>query len=105
MTYESPTTINASKGIGEILTYVNTVTNFWISRMLMVAIFVIFLMGYLRSKSDDDFIGAFAVGSYACLVIGILFWIIGFVDSLTFGTIIGVTLISTAMLLMDKRGQ
>ena len=58
MTYVSPTSINATKGIGEILSYINGATDFWISRMLMVAVFVIFLMGYLRSKPDDDFVGA-----------------------------------------------
>jgi len=105
MTYTSPSTINATKGVGEILTYVNVVTDFWISRMLMVAVFVIFLFGYLRSKQDDDFLGAFAVGSYATLVIGILFWIIGFLDGYTFGVIIAITVISTTLLLHDKRGQ
>lgn len=105
MTYASPTTINGSAGIGELLNYINLVTDFWISRMIMVAIFVIFLMGYLRSKQDDDFLGALAVGSYASLVTGILFWIIGFVDGVTFGIIIGITVISTALLMMDKRGQ
>ena len=105
MTYTSPTEINASRGIISILEYINQVTNFWISRMLMVAIFMILLMGYLRSKNDDDFLGAFAVGSYASLVIGIWFWIIGFVDGVTFGIIIGLSLISTALLLFDKRGN
>ena len=105
MAYTSPTEINASRGIISILEYINEVTDFWISRMLMVAIFVIFLMGYLRSKNDDDILGAFAVGSYASLVIGILFWIIGFLDGITFGIIIGISLISTALLLFDKRGQ
>jgi len=71
----------------------------------MVAIFVIFLAGYLRSKNDDDFIGAFAVSSYACLVIGLLFWIIDFLDGIAFGFIVGISIISTAMLLFDKRGQ
>lgn len=105
MAYTSPTEINASRGIISILEYINEVTDFWISRMLMVAIFIIFLMGYLRSKSDDDFLGAFAVGSYASLVVGILFWIIGFLDGVTFGIIIGLSLISTALLLFDKRGN
>jgi len=105
MAYPSPTTINGSQGISAILEYVNVVTNFWVSRMIMVGIFFIFLMGYLRSKNDEDFIGACAVGSYACLVIGILFWIIGFLDGVAFGIIIGISLISTALLLMDKRGQ
>ena len=105
MAYTSPSTINATKGIGEVLTYVNVVTDFWVSRMLMVAVFIIFLFGYLRSKQDDDFLGAFAVGSYATLVIGILFWIIGFLDGVSFGIIIGITVISTALLMHDKRGQ
>ena len=105
MAYASPTEINATKGIGEVLNYINDVTNFWISRMLMVAIFIIFFMGYIRSKNDDDFVGAFSVSSYATLVIGILFWIIGFVDGVTFGIIIALSLISTAILLLDKRGQ
>ena len=105
MAYTSPSTINATKGIGEVLTYVNVVTDFWVSRMLMVAVFIIFLFGYLRSKQEDDFLGAFAVGSYATLVIGILFWIIGFLDGVSFGIIIGITVISTALLMHDKRGQ
>jgi len=105
MTYTSPTSINASRGIISILEYVNEVTDFWISRMIMVAIFIIFTMGYLRSKNDDDFLSAITVGSYASLVIGILFWIIGFLDGVSFGIIIGISLISTALLLMDKRGQ
>lgn len=104
MTYASPTTINGSAGIGSLLNYVNTVTNFWMSRMLMIGVFVIFLMGYLRNKPDEDFVGAFAVGSYASLVVGMLFWIIGFLDGVTFGIIIALSLISTAILLMEKRG-
>lgn len=105
MGYDSPTTINASRGIISLFEYINDVTDFWISRMIMVAVFIIFTMGYLRSKPDDDFVGAFAVGSYASLVIGILFWLIGFIDGLSFGFIIGLSLISTAILFMDRRGQ
>ena len=105
MTYASPSTINGSQGIVAILTYINDVTDFWISRMLMLAIFVIFVMGYLRSKSDDDFVGAIAVGSFATLMIGLLFWLIGFVDGATFGVIIGISVISTIILMLDRRGQ
>jgi len=105
MAYPSPTTINATAGIGSVLSYINEVTNFWISRMLMVAVFVIFTMGYLRSKNDDDFLGAISVGSFASLVIGLPLWIIGFLDGVTFAMVIGVTIISIAWLMMDKRGQ
>ena len=62
-------------------------------------------MGYLRSKNDDDFVGAFAVSTYACLVISIPLWIIGFIDGVSFGFVIAGTLISSAVLYMDKRGQ
>ena len=105
MTYTSPSEINATKGIGTILEYINEVTYFWMSRMLMVVIFVLFTVGYLRSKNDDDVIGAIAVGGYASFVIGILFWIIGFLDTTSLGMIIGVTVLATAGLLMDRRGN
>ena len=105
MTYASPSTINGSQGIVAVLNYINNVTDFWVSRMLMIAIFIIFLMGYKRSKADDDFVGALAVGSFATLMIGLLFWLIGFVDGATFGVIIGVSVISTILLMLDRRGQ
>ena len=105
MTYTSPAEINASRGIISLLEYINEVTDFWMSRMLMVAIFVIFLMGYLRSKGEEDFWGALAVGSYATLVIGVLFWIIGFLDGVTFGIIIGLSVISTALLMLVRKGN
>lgn len=104
MTYTSPTAINTSQGISSILNYISEVTNFWFSRMMLLGIFIIFLVGYLRSKSDDDLIAGLAVASYATLLISILFWIIGFVDGVTFGLVIGISIISTAMLLMDRRG-
>jgi len=105
MTYTSPTAINGSQGIMEILEYVNEVTSSWISRMLLVAIFIIFLMGYLRSKTDEDFLGAFAIGSYATLVVSIPLWLIGFVDGVSFSLVIGVSIISATLLLIEKRGQ
>ena len=80
----------------------STVTNFWFGRMIMIAIFVIFLFGYLRVK-DDDFVGALAVSSYVTFVIGLLFWVIGLVAGVDFGIIIGVTVISSVALLMQKK--
>ena len=105
MTYTSPTAINGTVGIGSLLEYINEVTNFWMSRMIMVAIFTIFFVGYIRAKPDEDVIGAFAVGSYATLVIGILFWIIGFLDGVTFGIIIGATIVSSALLFITLKKQ
>jgi len=101
MAWASPSTINASQGMDSVLPYLSTVTNFWFGRMLMIAIFVIFTFGYLRAK-QEDYIGAFAVASYVSFVIGLIFWIVGLVSGLDFGIVIGITLISSIMLLMQK---
>ena len=42
----------------------------------MIAVFVIFFMGYLKAKKDD-YVGGFAVASYVSFVIGLLFWVMG----------------------------
>ena len=102
MAWTSPTTINASAGMDSFLPYLSEVTNFWFGRMLMIAIWVIFFMGYLKSK-DDDYMGGFATASYVTFVIGLLFWVIGLVSGLDMGVIIGVCVISTVMLLMQKK--
>lgn len=103
MAYDYPSTINASAGIGEILNYINDVTNSWVSRMLLLAFGVIVFVGFLKSKPDDDFKGAFAVGSYATFVIGFFLFLINFVDGVTLGITLALTIISTAILLLDKR--
>lgn len=102
MTWTSPTSINASAGMDSFLPYISEVTNFWFGRMLMIAIFVMFIFGYLRAK-DDDFIGALAVSSYVTFVLGLIFWVIGLVSGLDFGVIIGVTVISSVLLLTQKK--
>lgn len=107
MAYDEITTINmtSSEGMSNILQYINVVTDFWAGRMVVIAIFIMFLFGYLRSKGDDDFVGAFAVASYVTFVLGLLMWLINFLDGIAFGIIMGVTIIATAILLFDKRGQ
>ena len=102
MAYTSPSTINATQGLDSFLPYLSEVTNFWFGRMVMIAVFVIFLMGYLRVKKDD-FIGALAVSSYVCFIIGLLFWVIGVVSGLDFAIIIGITAVSSVLLFLQKK--
>jgi len=102
MAWRSPTTINASAGLDSFLPYLSEVTNFWFGRMVMIAIFVIFLFGYLRVK-DDDFIGGIAIASYVTFVIGMIFWVIGLVSGLDFAVIIGVMIIASVLLLTQKK--
>lgn len=107
MAYPSVNTINvtSSEGMSNIFQYLNTVTDFWAGRGVLIAIFMIFLFGYLKFSRDNDFVGAFAVASYVTFVIGILFWLISFLDGIAFAIIMGITIISTAVLLFDRRGQ
>lgn len=100
MAYPSPTTINASKGFGEVLIYVNNVTNNWISNLFLIAIWIIILIGFYKAK--DDFTGALAVAGYGTFVVALLFWIGGFISGVAFGMTIAMTIIGTIVLLMDK---
>ena len=102
MAYTSPTVVNASQGMDSFLPYISEVTNFWFGRMLMVAIFVLFFMGFLKT-SDKDFVGALAVASYVTFVLGLLAWVFGLVSGLDFAVIIGVTMVSSVLLLSQKK--
>lgn len=102
MAWTSPTEINGSAGLDSFLPYISEVTHFWFGRMLMIAIFIIFLFGYLRVKSDD-FVGGLAVSSYVTFVLGLLFWVIGLVSGLDFAIIIGISVASSVLLLTQKK--
>ena len=102
MAWRSPTTINASEGLDSFLPYLSEVTHFWFGRMLMIAIFVIFLFGYIY-KRDGDWVGGFAVASYVTFVLGLIFWVIGIVTGLDFAIIIGVTIISSIILFTQSK--
>ena len=100
MTYPSPSTINASQGLGEVFNYVNVVTNSWLSNLIMIGIYVIILIGFYKAK--DDFKGAMAVAGYGTFVVGLLFWIGGFISGLAFVWIISIAIIGTVVLMMDN---
>jgi uncharacterized membrane protein (DUF4010 family) len=99
--YASPTTINASKGFIEILNYVNTATNNWISSLLLLGIYMVIAIGYY--KAQNDFSGAMASAGFGTFVVGMLFWMGGFVTGWAFGICVAVLLIGIMAVLMDKR--
>jgi len=105
MAYDSPSTINISEGIGGILQYINVVTDFWISRMIILAIGIMVFMGYYKSQPNPDFFGSLAVSSYVSFVLGLILFLLGFLDAVSMGMIVGITGISTLILLLEKRGQ
>jgi len=102
MAHTSPTKINATEGLDSFLPWITEVTNFWFGRMIMIAIFIIFMFGYLK-VNKDDYIGGFAVASYVSFVIGLIFWVIGIVSGLDFSIIIGIVLVASVLLLAQKK--
>lgn len=100
MSYPSPVSINATKGFGEVLNYVNDVTNNWISNLFLMGIWIIILIGFYKAK--EDFTGALAVAGYGTFVVSLLFWVGGFISGLTFGIVIAVAVVGTIALLMDN---
>lgn len=100
MTYLSATSINTTKGFGEIFNYVNAITVNWISNMFLVSIYVIILIGFYKAK--EDFKGALAVAGYGTFVVGLLFWIGGFISGWAMGLALGSALIGTLVLLLDS---
>jgi hypothetical protein len=91
--------MNMSKGFGEVLNYLNVVTDSWISYMLLLAIYVIVLMGFY--KANQDFKGALAISGYGTFVVALLLWIGGFVSGWALGICIAMALIGTLVLLLD----
>ena len=75
MAWTSPTEINGTEGVSSFLPYLSEVTNFWFGRMLMIAIFIMFLMGYTKAR-ENDWVGGVAVASYVCFVLGLIFWVL-----------------------------
>jgi len=100
MAYPSPSSVNMSKGFGEVLNYINVVTDNWISNMILIAIYFIVLIGFYKAK--DDFKGALAVAGYGTFVFALFMWIGGFVSGIAFGMTIAMAIIGTLVLLLDN---
>lgn len=101
MAWKSPSTVNMTKGMSEIIPYLNEVTVNWFGRMLMLSIFMIILIGY--SKAKDDWKGGLAISGYVTFILGLLGWVIGFISGFDLGLIIAVSVLGTLILLLDER--
>ena len=101
MTYISPSVgINASAGIGNDLAYVNYASSGWLSNMILFGIWIIVLIGYYKAK--DDFAGAMAVAGWGTFVVGLLFWLGGFITGWTFSVVVAMALVGVIIILVDN---
>ena len=100
MVYESPTSINMSQGMGEMVNYLGEVTNYWFGNMLLIAIYVIILIGVFKAK--DDFAGAMAIAGFGTFLIGLFFWLGGMITGWAFGITIGIAIVGAMILWGSK---
>jgi hypothetical protein len=100
MSYTSPSTINMSKGLGEVGNYLDVVTNHWFGNMLLLTIYVIILIGVFKAK--DDFAGAVAIAGFGTFVVGLLFWLGGLIAGVTFAIVIAVAIVGAMILWGSK---
>jgi hypothetical protein len=103
MTYASPTSINASQGIQTIIYYVNDVTDQWFAKLIMLGIYVLILIGYYKAR--DDFAGALAVAGWGTFVVGLLFWVGGFISGWVFSVVIAVAIVGVVFVMIDNNSQ
>lgn len=96
MSYPSPDTINWSDGMGSAFGYLNTVTGSWFSNLLLIAIYVIFAVGFYFAKRD--MFGAMAVAGFVTFVVGLLFFVAEIISGLTFAVVIAIAIVGFASL-------
>ena len=98
MAYEEITSINASLGLGEVISYVNNVTDQWFGNMILIGIWIIVLLGYF--KATGDFWSASAISGFTLFVVGLLFWLGGFIGNVAFTMVLGLAVLSVIPLFM-----
>jgi len=101
MTAEEGYNLTGSNGLANIFYYLNFVTNQWFSNLLLIAVWVLVLVGFY--KSTDDVAGAFAVAGFGTFVVALLFWAGTLISTLTFSIVIALMILGVLVLLVDKK--
>lgn len=98
--YESPSSLNMSKGFGEMVTYINNVTNSWISNMILIAIWIIILTGSF--KSTNDFGKSMGVAGFGTFIVALFFWLGGLISGVTLSMVIGMAIVGIIIVLVSN---
>lgn len=98
--YEEITDRNLSAGIDEVFDYVNSVTNSTISNMILIAIYIITVMSIFSFRRNEEgaFFDSMAIAGFLTFVVGLFFWIAGFISGITFSIVVAVAIMSFASL-------
>lgn len=103
MAHPEVTDVNLTKGLDELLRYTNTVSNSWISNMILIGIYVITLMGIYNYKKD--FVEGLAIAGFFTFLIALLFWISGFISAFTLVITIALAIAGFIFLWFGKKAD
>ena len=98
---EQITNRNLTKGFGEILIYLNDVTNSWFSNMFLFAIWIIIAFSIYNNR--QDFGEALSASGFVVAILGTLFWIAGFVGGYSLAICIGLAILGFVFLLIERK--
>jgi len=104
MTYSYPTSANlvSSNGFVNFFGWLNSVTNWWFSYMVVLAFYVIVLIAYSKAN-DDDYASGLGVAGFVTFVVSLLFWLGDMVNNITFGVVIAMAIIGAVVLFVSKK--
>lgn len=102
MVWENPANINWSDGFTSFLAYINSVSLGWVSRLLLIGVYVIVVTGYYKIR--DDITGALAAAGTATFIVALMGFLLHppFVDWITFAISIGVLFVGAAAAIIDR---
>lgn len=99
MAYEYPST-SATSSMTGFFQYLNSVTNGYFFTMIVIGIFAVTLMGYYHAKRNWN--EAFAVAGFITTIVSVFFTMIGLLPISHFVVIVGIAIVSGAILFMKS---
>ena len=92
MAYESIKDANLVEGYGNLVNYVNNVSNGWFSYLFLIATYFIIL--FVLFKNERDFPESMTVAGFITFLIAAMFWFGGFLDGVSMLIVTSIFLIS-----------
>jgi len=103
-TYTLPTSdnVSASAGFIGLLQWLNTVTFGWLSRLILIGLWLIVVSVYYKTKNDIG--GGLAIAGFSTFVVTFLFWLGGFSGGYDVAFALGMMIVGVVWILVDKQG-
>ena len=101
MAYPSISDVNTTKGIGQVLGYVNDITDSWLSNGFLITIYFIIVISVFIARKD--WAEGFAIGGFITFLVGFLFYLADFVAGYTLVILGAVAVLGVISLFITKK--